>query len=71
LQINQLKKKIKRVRPMWNLIDATSQRILTQTYVLSRIRYTTPITYSLMAPTTRKSIESAVRSMVRNVFNAS
>lgn len=56
---------------MWNLIDATSQRILTQTYVLSRIRYTTPITYNLMAPTTRKAIESAVRGMVRDVFNAS
>ena len=56
---------------MWSRMDITTQRILTQTYVLSRIRYTTPITYCLFSPSTRKSIETAIRAMVRNIFNTS
>ena len=32
-QIEQLRKKIRRIRPMWSQMDQTTQRILTQTYV--------------------------------------
>ena len=52
-------------------MDHTTQRILAQTYVLSRIRYTTPITYCLMAKSNRETIETAVRGMTRDVYNAS
>ncbi len=53
------------------MMDETTQRILTQTYVLSRIRYASSIVYPHIAKSARKNIESAIRSMVRDVFNTS
>ena len=48
-QIDQLRKKIRRIRPMWKMMDIVTQRILTQTYVLSRSRYASSIVYPLIS----------------------
>ena len=70
-KIKQLRRKFRRIRPMWMQMDHTTQRILASTYVLSRLRYASAIYYPLIAPSSKKEIESAIRGMVRDVFNTS
>ena len=49
----------------------TTQRILTQTYVLSRIRYAAEIYYPRIARSSKRILETAIRGMVRNVYGTS
>ncbi len=52
-------------------MNTTTQRILTQTYVLSRIRYAVEIYYPALARTSKEFLETAIRGMVRNVYGTS
>ena len=50
-------------------MDKTTQRILAETYTLSRIRYAAEIFYQYIAKTKRKEIETSLRTIIRHIHN--
>jgi len=61
----KVKTKVRRVRWIWKYLNPSSQKILTETYVKSRIRYAIEIIFSYISKSKRNEIESIIRSMQR------
>jgi len=52
-------------------MDKTTQRILAETYTLSRIRYAAEIFYTYIAQSKREEIERTLRTIIRYIHNIS
>ncbi len=60
---------MRRIGWIWKYLDEVTQRILAQTYMMSRISYATEVTIPYIAPSTKKSIESKIRGTIRKIYH--
>ena len=60
---------MRRIGWIWKYLDEVTQRILAQTYMMSRISYAAEIIMPYIAPSTKKNIESRIRGTTRKIFH--